>query len=107
MHSWIGLYALLKILRTAGTEDFSRANLKALINASGPIDMLGLTTDWTPNTNNPGTFPRTGNGHYAFWAWDPKASLRAGQAATSCSPARSTSTISCAAKRTGRPRRTC
>ena len=73
MHSWIGLYALLDILRTAGTEDFSRANLTSLIEASGPIDMLGLTTDWTPDTDNPGTFPRTGNGYYAFWRWDPDA----------------------------------
>ncbi len=73
MHSWIGLYALLTILREAGTEDFSRANLTGLIEASGPIDMLGLTADWTPDTDNPGTFPRTGNGYYSFWSWDPDA----------------------------------
>ena len=73
MRSWVGLYALLTILRDAGTEDFSRANLTELIEASGPIDMLGLTADWTPDTDNPGTFPRTGNGDYAFWRWDPEA----------------------------------
>ena len=72
-HSWIGLYALLVILRGDGTEDFSRANLTELIRASGPIDMLGLTADWTPDTDNPGTFPRTGNGYYSFWRWDPDA----------------------------------
>ena len=70
-----GLYALLTIIRTAGTKDFSRANLTSLIQKSGPIDMLGLTADWTPNTTNPGTFPRTGNGYYAFYRWDPKASF--------------------------------
>jgi branched-chain amino acid transport system substrate-binding protein len=75
MKSWIGLYALLTIVRTAHTEDFSRANLTSLIEASGPIDMLGLTSDWTPKTDNPGTFPRTGNGHYSFWRWDPDQSF--------------------------------
>jgi hypothetical protein len=37
--------------------------------------MLGLTADWTPNTDNPGAFPRTGNGYYSFWRWDPTASF--------------------------------
>lgn len=73
IRSWIGLYALLTIIRETGTEDFSRANLKAIIEASGPIDMLGLTDDWTPLTNNPGAFPRSGNGFYSFWGWDPEA----------------------------------
>jgi ABC-type branched-subunit amino acid transport system substrate-binding protein len=73
MHSWIGLYALLTILRDSGTEDFTRENITDLIQASGPIDMLGLTADWTPDTDNPGTFPRTGNGYYSFWKWDPDA----------------------------------
>ena len=73
MHSWVGLYALLAILRTAKTEDFSRANMTALIEASGPIDMLDLTADWTPNTVNPGAFSRTGNGYYAFWRWSADA----------------------------------
>ena len=37
--------------------------------------MLGLTDDWTPDTDNPGAFPRTGNGFYSFWRWDPEASF--------------------------------
>jgi ABC-type branched-subunit amino acid transport system substrate-binding protein len=73
MRSWMGLYALLSLIRTSGTEDFSRANLTSLIKGSGPIDMLDLTTDWTPDTINPGAFPRTGNGFYAFYEWDPSA----------------------------------
>jgi ABC-type branched-subunit amino acid transport system substrate-binding protein len=73
MRSWLGLYALLTIIRSSGTEDFGRANLTSLIEGSGPIDMLGLTADWTPNTTNPGIFPRTGNGYYAFYRWDPDA----------------------------------
>lgn len=75
IRSWIGLYALLSIIRGAGTEDFSRGNLRAIIEASGPVDMLGLTDDWTPLTNNPGAFPRSGNGYYSIWTWDPEASF--------------------------------
>ncbi len=73
MHSWMGLYALLSIIRSADTEDFSRENMTALIKESGPLDMLDLTAEWTPDTVNPGAFPRTGNGYYAFWKWDPEA----------------------------------
>jgi ABC-type branched-subunit amino acid transport system substrate-binding protein len=70
MRSWVGLYALLKIVRESGTEDFSRENLKALIEASGPIDMAGLMGDWTPKTDHPGAFVRAGQGGYQFWAFD-------------------------------------
>lgn len=70
MRSWVGLYALLYILRTAKAQDFSRANVKSLIEASGPIPMLGLTPDWTPKTDHAGVFLRTGNGYYAFWTFD-------------------------------------
>lgn len=70
MRSWIGLYALLQILREADATDFSRENLKTLINASGPIDMLGLSPDWTPATDHAGAFTRAGSGHYSFWSID-------------------------------------
>ena len=69
--SWIGMYALLYILRQAQTEDFSRANIKALIEASGAIPMLGITADWTPVTNHPGAWLRLGNGDYRFYQLDP------------------------------------
>ena len=70
MRSWIGLYALLQILREADTTDFSRENVKALIDASGPIDMLGLSPEWTPATDHPGAFTRAGSGYYSFWTID-------------------------------------
>ena len=85
----VGLYALLTILRDAETEDFSRENITALIQASGPIDMLGLTADWTPNKDNPGAFPRTGNGSYTFWRWDRRPTTTASRA-TWCRPGRRT-----------------
>jgi hypothetical protein len=74
MRSWVGLYGLLYILREANAEDFSRANIKELIEASGPIPMLGLTNDpWTPKTDHVGAFKRSGNNNYSFWKWDPEA----------------------------------
>ena len=72
MRSWVGLYALLYILREAGTEDFSRENIKALIDAAEDIPMLGLmNSDWTPSLDHEGLFTRTGAGAYSFFGWDP------------------------------------
>ena len=76
MHSWIGLYALLDIIRTAETEDFSRENLTTLIEASGPDrHARAHRPTGRPTRTTPGTFPRTGNGYYSFWRWDPDASF--------------------------------
>jgi hypothetical protein len=73
MRSWIGLYALLQILRADGGTEFTREGVKALIDASGPIDMLGITPDWTPATDHAGAFTRAGSGYYSFWKLDPAA----------------------------------
>jgi ABC-type branched-subunit amino acid transport system substrate-binding protein len=70
MRSWIGLYALLQILRADGGTEFTREGVKALIDASGPIDMLGITPDWTPATDHEGAFTRAGSGYYSFWKID-------------------------------------
>jgi ABC-type branched-subunit amino acid transport system substrate-binding protein len=77
MRSWVGLYALLQILRADGTEDFSRENVKALIEASGPIPMGDLMPDWTPKLDHAGLWVRTGAGPYAFWAYDAAAKAMA------------------------------
>lgn len=72
MRSWVGLYALLKIIRDSGTEDFSRESITALIDGSGPIPMAGLMKDWTPKLDHPGLWLRA-TGDYTFWAWDDAA----------------------------------
>jgi branched-chain amino acid transport system substrate-binding protein len=72
MRSWVGLYALLKIVRDSGTDDFSRESITALIEGSGPIDMAGMMPDWTPKLDHPGIWLRAG-GDYSFWAWDAAA----------------------------------
>ena len=73
MRSWVGLYALLYVIRESKTTDFSRENLTKLIEESGPIPMLGLMPDWTPKTDHVGAFLRTGQGNYSFWKFDPNA----------------------------------
>lgn len=69
--SWIGLYALLYMIREAGLTEFTKDTLRSTIEASGEIPMLGLTRDWTPKTDHPGAFPRIGNGQYYFFQFDP------------------------------------
>ena len=71
MRSWVGLYGLLYVLRQAKMDAFTKETVKAAIEASGPIPMLGLTKDFTPKFDHPGAFKRLGNGFYAFWAYDP------------------------------------
>jgi ABC-type nitrate/sulfonate/bicarbonate transport system substrate-binding protein len=68
--SWIGLYALLYMIREAGLTEFTKESLTATIEASGEIPMLGLTRDWTPKTDHAGAFARIGNGQYYFYQFD-------------------------------------
>jgi ABC-type branched-subunit amino acid transport system substrate-binding protein len=72
MRSWVGLYALIQMIRDSGNTDFTAAGIKAMIEASGPIPMLGLMPDWTPKTDHEGLWLRAG-GDYSFWAWDDSA----------------------------------
>jgi len=75
MRSWIGLYALLKVIRDNGMTDFSRENITAALQAASDVPMLGMFGDenWTPNTNHAGFFQRGGMNHWQVWTWDPNA----------------------------------
>lgn len=75
MRSWIGLYALLYIIREAGTTEFTREGMTTLLQESGPVPMLDMFggEDWTPNTNHAGIFQRAGMNHWASYRWDPEA----------------------------------
>jgi ABC-type branched-subunit amino acid transport system substrate-binding protein len=77
MRSWIGLYALLKILRDAKVTDFTRQNVAAAIKAAKDVPMLGLFGDatWTPDTSEPGVWKRLGLHRWQVWRWDPNASF--------------------------------
>jgi ABC-type branched-subunit amino acid transport system substrate-binding protein len=75
MRSWIGLYALLQMIRDADMQDFTRAGMTAMLQAATDVPMLGIFGDeaWTPNTNHPGLFQRHGVDHYAVYRFDPEA----------------------------------
>jgi ABC-type branched-subunit amino acid transport system substrate-binding protein len=75
MRSWIGLYALLRVIRDAGLTEFTREGVKGALDAAVDVPMLGIFGDdtWTPNRDHAGTFKRAGTNHWAIYRWDPDA----------------------------------
>ena len=81
MRSWIGLYALLKMIRDAKMTTFTREGITAMLNAAKDVPMLGIFggENWTPNTNHPGLYKRAGTNHWAVYTWDPNAKSPVGK----------------------------
>jgi branched-chain amino acid transport system substrate-binding protein len=77
MRSWIGLYALLRMIRDDGMTEFTRPAISALLNEAVDVPMLGIFGDesWTPSTNHPGLWQRAGTNRWATWSWDPEATF--------------------------------
>jgi ABC-type branched-subunit amino acid transport system substrate-binding protein len=75
MRSWIGLYALLKMIRDAKLTDFTRPSIKAMVEAARDVPLLGIFggENWTPTINHPGLYKRAGTNHWASYKWDPDA----------------------------------
>jgi ABC-type branched-subunit amino acid transport system substrate-binding protein len=75
MRSWIGLYALLRMIRDTGMTEFTREGLSTMLDEAAEVPMLGIFggEDWTPSLNHPGIFQRAGTNHWAIWRWDPEA----------------------------------
>ena len=75
MRSWIGLYALLYMLREAGTTEFTGPAITEVLQASGPVPMLDMFggEDWEPNLDHPGVYTRAGIDRWATYRWDPSA----------------------------------
>ncbi|HET6948907.1 MAG TPA: ABC transporter substrate-binding protein [Acidimicrobiales bacterium] len=75
MRSWIGLYALIRMIRDAGMNEFSREGISTMLNQATDVPMLDIFggEDWTPALNHPGAFQRAGTNHWAIWKWDPEA----------------------------------
>lgn len=75
MRSWIGLYALLKMMRDAELTSFTREGVTQMLRQAKDVPMLGMYGDenWTPNLDHPGLFKRAGMNHWAVYKWDPKA----------------------------------
>jgi hypothetical protein len=75
MRSWIGLYALLKMIRDAGMTEFTRDGITAMLQQATNVPMLGMYGDenWTPNEDHPGLFKRAGIDRWATFEWDAEA----------------------------------
>ena len=73
LRGWIGLYALLRMIRDAGLTKFSGEAITSLLHSAHDVPMLGIFGDenWTPNANHPGVFQRAGTNHWAVYRWDP------------------------------------
>ena len=75
MRSWIGLYALLRMIRDEGVTTFTRDGIKAMLDGATEVPMLDIFggEDWTPDLDHPGVFQRAGVNHWATYRWDPEA----------------------------------
>jgi ABC-type branched-subunit amino acid transport system substrate-binding protein len=73
MRSWIGLYALLRMIRDAGMKDFTRDGITTMLQNAKDVPMLNMFGDqsWTPNLNHPGAFKRAGIDGTKAYRWDP------------------------------------
>ena len=73
MRSWIGLYALLKMIRDAKMTSFTREGITAMLQQAKDVPMLDMFggANWTPNANHPGVFSRAGIDQWTVYGWDP------------------------------------
>jgi ABC-type branched-subunit amino acid transport system substrate-binding protein len=80
MRSWIGLYALIRMMRDAGMNEFTREGITAMLQQATDVPMLDMFggENWTPNLNHPGIYQRAGTNHWQVWGWDPDAESPAG-----------------------------
>jgi ABC-type branched-subunit amino acid transport system substrate-binding protein len=81
MRSWIGLYALLKMIRDAKMTSFTREGISSMLNQAKDVPMLDMFggENWTPNLNHPGLYKRAGTNHWAVYEWDPNAKSPVGK----------------------------
>jgi hypothetical protein len=75
MRSWIGLYALLHMLREAEMTDFTREAVTAMLREATDVPMLDMFggENWTPDLDHEGLFERAGTNHWGIYRWDPEA----------------------------------
>jgi ABC-type branched-subunit amino acid transport system substrate-binding protein len=72
MRSWIGLYALLRMIRDANMTEFSGEGITAMLAAAKDVPMLDIFggENWTPNLERAGIFKRAGTNRWTAWRWD-------------------------------------
>ena len=74
MRSWIGLYALLYMIRDADMTEFTREGITEMLDAAQDVPMLDIYggENWTPDADHPGVFQRGGIDRWSTWTWDPE-----------------------------------
>ena len=72
MRSWIGLYALLYMMRQAEMTEFTGPGITAMLQEAQDVPMLDMFggEDWTPNVDHPGLFKRAGINTWTTYRWD-------------------------------------
>jgi ABC-type branched-subunit amino acid transport system substrate-binding protein len=80
MRSWIGLYALLWMIRDSGTTTFTRDGITAMLDSAKDVPMLDMYggENWTPALDHPGAFKRAGMNTWVTWKWDAEATAPGG-----------------------------
>jgi ABC-type branched-subunit amino acid transport system substrate-binding protein len=80
MRSWIGLYALLRMIRDAGMNEFTGEGISTMLQQAKDVPMLDMFAgeNWTPDTDHPGLFQRAGTNTWQIWRWDPDAEAPGG-----------------------------
>lgn len=75
MRSWIGLYALLRMIRDDGMTEFSRDGVTTMLDEATDVPMLGIYggEEWTPSLDREGAFQRAGVDYASVYRWDPDA----------------------------------
>jgi ABC-type branched-subunit amino acid transport system substrate-binding protein len=78
MRSWIGLYALIRMIRDAHMTSFTRQGITQMLKQAKDVPMLGIfgNENWTPDTNSPGIWTRKGIDRWTTWRWDPTATFK-------------------------------
>jgi len=82
MRSWIGLYALVRMIRDSGMTEFTREGITAMLQEAKDVPMLDMFggENWTPALEHPGSFKRAGMNHWSVFSWDPEAENPVGDA---------------------------
>jgi ABC-type branched-subunit amino acid transport system substrate-binding protein len=75
MRSWIGLYALLKMIRDAHMTTFTREGISKMLNEAKDVPMLDIFggENWTPALDHPGLYKRAGTNTWGIYRWDANA----------------------------------
>lgn len=75
LRSWIGLYALIKMIRDADMTDFTREGITEMLDNAKDVPMLDIFggENWTPALERDGAWKRAGINNWSSWTWDPDA----------------------------------